>query len=197
MSVAVYLRVSSVSQSQASQSRAINQWLKGHGIDDAVVFKDSSTGANLDRPGFEALKQAIFDGTVKTVVVYKLDRLSRSLRDGLNTLIDWIEAGVRVVSVTEQLDFSGTTGKLVASVLFAVAQMERENIRERQAAGIAAAKAAGKYNGRPKGTTKASPKEAARLREMGLTLKQIASALGVSRKTVTVYLREAKGRSDG
>lgn len=192
MTTAIYLRVSSVSQSQASQRRAINQWLKGHGIVDPLVFTDKSTGANLDRPGFAALQQAIFDGTVKMVVVFKLDRISRSLRDGLNTLLDWIERGVRVVSVTQQLDFAGKTGQLIASVLFAVAEMEKENIKERQAGGIANAKEAGVYTGRKKGTTKASPKRAKQLRAKGLTLKEIAAALGVSRKTVTLYLREPK-----
>ena len=102
----------------------------------------------------------MFAGEVDTIVVYKLDRVSRSLKDGINTLVGWCEQGIRVVSVTQQLDFNGAVGQLVGSVLFAVAQMEQETRRERQAAGIAAAKEAGVYIGRRAGTTKAKPQRA-------------------------------------
>ena len=93
-----------------------------------------------------------------------------------------------MVSVTQQLDFNGATGQLVASVLFAVAQMEQETRRERQAAGIAAAREAGVYIGRREGTTKAKPTRAAQLRERGLNDSEIATAMGVSRRTVQRYL---------
>jgi DNA invertase Pin-like site-specific DNA recombinase len=117
-----------------------------------------------------------------------LDRLSRSLREGINTLSDWLKQSVRVVSVTQQLDFSGATGQLVAAVLFAVAQMEQETRRERQAAGIAAAKANGVYLGRKAGTMKARPDRAQQLRGKGLTVPEIAEAMGVSERTVFNYL---------
>ncbi|HMP06143.1 MAG TPA: recombinase family protein, partial [Lacipirellulaceae bacterium] len=123
MSTAVYIRVSTVGQNAAGQRAEIDRWLKGHGLT-AAYFVDRRSGDSLDRPAFERLQAAIFAGEVHTVVVYKLDRLSRSLRDGINTLTDWLGQGVRVVSVTQQLDFSGATGQLVAAVLFAVAQME-------------------------------------------------------------------------
>jgi DNA invertase Pin-like site-specific DNA recombinase len=157
-------------------------------IQDAVYFVDKRSGDNLKRPAFERLQAAIFAGEVRTVVVYKLDRLSRSLQDGINTLTDWLKQGVRVVSVTQQLDFSGATGQLVAAVLFAVAQMEQETRRERQAHGIAQAKAAGMYQGRQPGTFKAKPSEARRLRRNGNTIPQIARSLGVSVRTVHTYL---------
>ena len=70
-------------------------------------------------------------GEAKTVVVWRLDRLTRKQRDGINTLADWCEKGVRVVSVTQQLDLSGATGRLITGVLFA--EMELEAIKERQA----------------------------------------------------------------
>lgn len=188
MSTAVYIRVSTVGQKEVSQRAEIDRWLRGHGVADAVYFIDKKTGDNLNRPAFEKLQAAIFAGEVRTVVVFKLDRLSRSLRDGINTLTDWLGKGVRVVSVTQQLDFSGATGQLVAAVLFAVAQMEQETRRERQAAGIAAAKAAGTYLGRKAGTTKAKPQRAQELRNKGLTAPEIAEAMGVSQRTVFNYL---------
>jgi DNA invertase Pin-like site-specific DNA recombinase len=188
MSTAVYIRVSTTGQKEASQRAEIDRWLKGHGIRNAVYFVDKKSGDNLQRPAFERLQAAIFAGEVRTVVVYKLDRLSRSLRDGINTLTDWLKQGVRVVSVTQQLDFSGPTGQLVAAVLFAVAQMEQETRRERQAAGIAAAKANGVYLGRKAGTTKAKPARAQELRRKGLTVPEIADAMGLSQRTVFNYL---------
>ena len=191
MATAIYIRVSTTGQKAASQKREIQRWLDGHGINEVTWFIDRKSGDNLKRPGFEKLQQAIFAGEVDTVVVYKLDRISRSLKDGINTLVGWCEAGIRVVSVTQQLDFNGATGQLVASVLFAVAQMEQETRRERQAAGIAAARESGKYLGRKSGTTKAKPARAVQLRERGLTDGEIATAMGVSRRTVQRYLNAA------
>ncbi|TWT31108.1 DNA-invertase hin [Posidoniimonas corsicana] len=191
MSTAVYIRVSTVGQNEAGQKAEIERWLKGHGITDATFYVDKKSGDNLNRPSFEQLQKAVFAGEVKTIVCYKLDRLSRSLKDGINTLVSWIEAGVRVVSVTQQLDFSGATGQLVASVLFAVAQMEQETRRERQKAGIEAAKARGQYLGRKPGTTKSKPQRAQKLREKGLNAEEIATAMGISRATVFRYLKAA------
>ena len=153
-----------------------------------IWFKDKATGNNLDRPEFKRLQESVFNGEIKTVVVWRLDRLSRSLRDGINTLCDWLDKSIRVVSVTQQLDFKGPTGKLIASTLFAVAEMEQETRRERQAAGIAAAKERGQYLGRRLGTTKAKPTRAATLRQRGLNDSEIATSLGVSRRTVQRYL---------
>ena len=190
---AVYVRVSTTSQSQASQVREINRYLKGNGIDaDSVVwFKDKATGTNLERPAFKKLQAAIFNGEISTVIIYKLDRLSRSLREGINVLCEWLEKSIRVVSVTQQLDFAGATGQLIASTLFAVAQMEMETRRERQAAGIAAAKERGVYDGRKPGTTVGKPSRARKLRDKGLNDSEIAKAMGVSRRTVQRYLHSA------
>jgi DNA invertase Pin-like site-specific DNA recombinase len=145
-------------------------------------------------PEFEKLQRDIFHGEVDTVVVWKLDRLSRSLRDGLNVLGDWCDRGLRIVSVTQQIDFNGTLGKLLAAVLLGVAEMEQETRRERQAAGIAAAKERGVYVGRRPGTTHAKPERALELRNKGLADREIAEALGVSRRTVQRYLRMADSK---
>jgi DNA invertase Pin-like site-specific DNA recombinase len=185
---AVYLRVSTVGQNVAGQRREIGRWLEGNGIVDAEWFIDKLTGDTLARPEFERLQRGIFDGHVRTVVVYKLDRLSRSLRDGINVLSDWCERGVRVVSVTQQIDLSGAVGRMLAAVLLGIAEMEQETRRERQAAGIAAAKERGVYRGRKAGTTKEMPTRALELRVNGLTDREIATALGISRRTVQRYL---------
>ena len=126
------------------------------------------------------------------VVVWKLDRLSRRQRDGINLLADWCERGVRIVVVTQQIDLSGTVGRLVASVLFGLAEIEQEFRHERQAAGIAVAKRKGIYRGRKRGTTKAKPARARALRSRGLTTPEIANALKISPRTVFRYLTQRR-----
>jgi DNA invertase Pin-like site-specific DNA recombinase len=183
-----------VGQNAAGQKAEIERWLQGNGIDPQTVawyVDKGKSGDSLHRPEFKRLQNAIFAGEHRTVVVYKLDRLSRNLRDGINVLTDWCEKGLRIVSVTQQLDFSGTVGKMIAAVLLAVAQMEQETRRERQAAGIAVAKKVGKYKGRKPGTTKAKPQRARELRDRGLTVEEICTSLGVSRNTAFRYFREA------
>jgi DNA invertase Pin-like site-specific DNA recombinase len=90
--------------------------------------------------------------------------------------------------VSQQIDFNGTIGKMIASVLFGVAEMEQQTRRERQRAGIDAAKSRGVYQGRQMGTTKATPDRALELRASGLKVNEVATALGVSRRTAMRYL---------
>ena len=193
MTTAIYCRVSTTSQNMAGQKKEITSWLDGHGTKDVVWFTDKATGKNTDRPGFQKLQKAIFDGAVKTVVVWKIDRISRSMVEGINILQEWLNAGVRVVSVTQQLDFAGVTGKLVASVLFAVSEMETELRRERQQAGIAVAKEAGKYTGRKSGSRilKRGPHRAHQLKAKGHSYREIANVLNVSVGTVSNYIKTA------
>jgi DNA invertase Pin-like site-specific DNA recombinase len=188
--IACYCRVSSARQKTDSQKPEIRRWLEGNGINPSSVewFEEKQTGRTLKRPAFDRLQKAIFAGRVKMVVVWKLDRISRRQRDGVDLLADWCERGVRVVSVTQQIDLSGAVGRMVASVLFGLAEIESEYRRERQAAGIAVARERGVYRGRRRGTTKALPRRAQELRGRGLTVQEIAAAMGVSRRTAFRYL---------
>jgi DNA invertase Pin-like site-specific DNA recombinase len=112
--IACYCRVSTRHQKNDSQRAEIKRWLKNNGLDLSTVrwFEDKETGATTRRFAFEQLQKAIFDGLVKTVVVWKLDRISRRQRDGINVLADWCERDVRVVSVTQQIDLSGAVGRM-------------------------------------------------------------------------------------
>lgn len=188
--IGVYIRVSTHSQKGDSQRAAIAEWLDRHGYETAHVrwFEDQETGRTLQRAGFQQLQAAIFAGEIRMVVVWKLDRLARSLRDGVNIIADWCQRDVRIVSVTQQIDLSGAVGQLIASLLFGMAEIEHQHIKERQAAGIALARRKGVYTGRKKGTTKARPERARALHEKGLTPREIASALAVSERTVYRYL---------
>jgi len=187
--VACYCRVSSTNQKNDSQRSEIRRWLRGNNIRVSTVewFEDVETGKTLQRPAFDTLQQAVFHGTIKTIVVWKLDRISRRQLDGISIIADWCERGVRVVSITQLIDLSGAVGRMVASVLFGLAEIELEYKKERQAAGIRVAKSRGVYRGRKQGTTKAIPSRAQELRERGLTVAEIANALDVSSRTVFRY----------
>jgi len=193
-SVACYCRVSTRQQKTDSQKAEIERWLKGHGLNPKSIqwFEDHESGKIIQRPAFDALQQKIFSGRIKTVVVWKLDRLSRRLKDGINVLADWCEQGVRIVSVTQQIDLTGPVGRMVASVMFGLAEIELEYRRERQAAGIRVARTRGIYQGRKSGTTKALPKRAIELRDRGLKIPEIANALNVSERSVFRYLTAAE-----
>jgi DNA invertase Pin-like site-specific DNA recombinase len=189
--IACYCRVSTRHQKNDSQRAEIDRWVKGNGVDPRTIrwFEDKETGKTLVRPAFEELRKGIFSGDVKTVIVWKLDRISRRLRDGINLLSEWCEKGIRVVVITQQIDLSGTVGRMVASVLFGLAEIELEYRRERQAAGISVAKARGIYRGRVRCSFKSKPHRAVELRARGLTPKEIATALAVSERTAFRYLR--------
>ena len=130
----------------------------------------------------------MYNGKIKSVVVWKLDRLSRRLRDGVNLLADWCERGLKIVVITQQIELNGPVGRMIAAVMLGLAEIELEYRRERQMAGIEVARKKGKFTGRKKGTTKAKPQRANELKEQGLTAPEIANAIGTSLRTVWRYL---------
>jgi DNA invertase Pin-like site-specific DNA recombinase len=188
--IGAYIRVSSTDQKHDSQRAEIQNYMKNNGISQKQVewYADTETGTRLQRPEFDRLQADIFAGRVKTVIIWKLDRLSRSLRDGVNVLADWAEKGLKIVVVTQQLELNGVIGRSIAALLLGLAEIEHGHIRERQKAGIEAAKARGVYTGRTIGSTKAHPGRARELKKKGLSMGEIATALGVSTRTVTRYL---------
>jgi len=194
VSIACYCRVSTRHQKLDSQESEIQKWLAGQGIAAEQVewYCDYETGKTLARPAFERLQKDVFNGKVKTVVVWKLDRLSRRLRDGVNLLADWCEKGLKVVVITQQIELNGPVGRMIAAVMLGLAEIELEYRRERQAAGIEVARKKGMFKGRQKGTTKGKPERAGELKAQGLTAPEIAKAMGTSLRTVWRYLeREA------
>jgi len=187
--VAVYVRVSTMDQEKGldSQKRAIRQYLRGHSISNAKWYIERVSGAAAKRPKLDQLKTAIFNGEVKTVIVWALDRLTRKgPRDGLELLSRWMKKGVRVVSVTEQLDFGDDSGEMIASLLFSIAKMYRTKLSENTKRGLEAAKARGVKLGKRPGKWTA---EVRALHESGMTPTQIAKRFGKSRQAVHNVLK--------
>ena len=182
--VAVYVRVSTSDQEKGidSQKRAIRQYLKGHNISKSRWFVDRISGNSLKRPKLDRLKRAIFNGEVKTVIVWSLDRITRrGPRDGLELLSSWMKKGVRLVSVTEQLDLNTDAGEMIASLLFSIAKMYRTKLIENTKRGLEAARARGvKLGKRPgKWTLEVKP-----LHDAGMSPPDIARKLGRTRQAV-------------
>ena len=101
--IAVYIRVSSPKGQKTDSQRAeVEAWINRQRIKRARWFEDRESATNLQRDAFKKLQDAIFAGEIDTVVVWKLDRLARNLKEGVNVLADWCQHGVRVIAITQQ-----------------------------------------------------------------------------------------------
>ena len=192
--IAAYCRVSTARQKTDSQVAEISKWLKANGYDENEVqwYMDKESGKTLKRPEFERLQADIFSGQIKTVICWKLDRLSRRLKDGVVLLADWCERGLKIVVITQMIELNGAVGRMIAAVMLGLAEIELEYRQQRQMAGVEVAKRKGIYKGRKRGTTKAKPARAHVLRDQGLKISEIANALGTSTRTVQRYLRQSE-----
>lgn len=172
-----YLRVSTADQNEDLQLDA----LRAAGCD--RVFSDHASGKVDKRPGLDGLLDQLRQGDV--LVVWRLDRLGRSLRNLIELAGELERRGVALVSLTESIDTSTPGGKLVFHVFGALAEFERDLIRERTLAGLAAARARGRHGGRPPALTSEKVKTARAMHASGdYDVSAIARVLGVSRATV-------------
>lgn len=178
-----YVRVSSAEQNPDRQ-------LAGQHTD--KVFIDKVSGKTTHRPQLAALREFAREGDV--VVVHAMDRLARNLDDLRALVQEFTTRGVRVTFLKEGLTFDGEDNPmstLLLSVMGAFAEFERSLILERQAEGIAAAKARGVYQGRKPSLTSDQAAELARRALGGESVSALAREFGVSRQTAYVYLRGA------
>lgn len=177
-----YARVSTADQNPQLQIDA----LEAAGV--GRVFVDRASGATTDRPQLIAMLDYLRPGD--TLVVWKLDRLGRSLRDLVNLLADLDDRDVSFHALTDGIDTSTAAGRMVAGVIAALAEYERSITRERTLAGLASARARGRKGGRPRVMTEARVKTAHELRQKGMTLQAVADTLGVGRATVVRALAQ-------
>ena len=197
MSVAIYVRVSKGrGQDTASQEPDLRRWAEARG-EPVAWYRDRQTGKTMDRPGMARLIADVEAGQVRTVAVWRLDRLGRTAK-GLTALFeDLRERGVNLVSLRDGLDLATPAGRLMANVLASVAAYETEVRAERIHAGLEVARARGQHLGRPKGAgkgvrSKVTPDHERlirRLKAEGEPVATIARVTGLSRPTVYSVLQ--------
>ena len=183
-----YARISTTDQDPALQLDALEA------VGCIKVFSDTASGVLDRRPELDRMLDQLRDGD--TVVVWRLDRLGRSLKH-LITLVEDLETkDVGFRSLTESIDTTTSGGKLVFQIFAAMAEFERSIIKERTMAGLEAARARGRKGGRPTVMTPEKIKMARDLYDSKqYTVESIAKELGVSRKTLYRHLQQASGRS--
>lgn len=147
------------------------------------IFEDHSSGTVTDRPGWVQARAALREGD--TLVVWRLDRLGRSLKHLIETVTELDDRGISFRSVQESLDTTTSGGRLVFHVFAALAEFERELVQERTKAGLEAARARGRLGGRPRKLDTRKLTLARRLLEdPDQRVGEVAAALGVSRSTL-------------
>src|SRR3954453_19722597 len=156
------------------------------------IFSDTVSGAKAERPGLDdALKQL---RTGDVLVVWRLDRLGRSLPHLNETVRSLHERGIGFRSLSEQIDTTTPSGKLIFHIFGSLAEFERDLIRERTQAGLSAARARGRVGGRPKVVTAEKRKLAVELyRAKEHSIAEICRLMGISKPTLYSYLAEAGG----
>lgn len=152
-------------------------------------FSDVASGARSDRPGLGRLLDMAREGD--EVVVTRLDRLGRSTVDTLRTIRDLDETGVRIVALDLDLDTGTPAGRLVVTVLAALAEWERDTLRERTREGLAHARAQGRVGGRPRALTGETADAALAALRGGMPVAEVARVHGVSRWTIARLRDEA------
>ncbi len=185
---AIYLRVSTKAQDNASQEPDLRAWADAQ-QGEIKWFTDTFTGTSMDRPAWKEIHQLIRRGKVARVVVWRLDRLGRTV-SGLTQLFDELqERKVGLVSLKDGLDLTTPAGRLMANVLASVAQFETEIRAERIRAGQRVARENGvQWGGSPKGkrkkVTPTIEKACVRLRQENTSYKNIELCLGISVPTI-------------
>ncbi len=180
-----YARVSTQDQNLDLQNDA----LKAAGCEN--IYTDKMSGAKTNRPGLEEILGFIRKGD--TLVVWRLDRLGRSLKHLIQVLNQLDERGVYFKSIQESLDTSTPGGKLIFHVFGALAEFERDIIRERTLAGLAAARARGRKGGRPSKLSKKQVEMAKNLmKDTNIPIGEICQTLGVSKATLYRYVGRAE-----
>src|ERR1700676_5555549 len=187
MRIGIYARVSTKDQSCELQIRDLRSYCVARGFDLVREYVDvGQSGAKDSRSELNLLMDDARKRQFDAIVVWRFDRFARSTKHLLNALEEFRALGIQFISYQENVDTSTPLGQALFTIVTAVAQLERDLIRERVSAGIRNARANGKKLGRPK--TSVDRATVLQLREQGHNLRQIATNLGIGYGTVRSLL---------
>ena len=193
MRIGIYARVSTKDQSCELQLRDLRTYCSARGFDSVREYIDiGQSGAKDSRPALNELMGDARKRQFDAIVVWRFDRFARSTKHLLLALEEFRSLGVQFISYQENMDTSSPLGQALFTIVSAVAQLERDLIRERVSAGIRNARANGKKLGRPK--TAVDREEILKLQAEGQSIRQIAVKLGVGYGTVRERLRGLSGK---
>ena len=206
MRAAIHIRVSTTSKSRqgdvtsfdqnpAVQEHSLHDLIRQRGWELVKVYQDRASGAKESRPGLDSLMADARRGTFDAVVVWRFDRFARSVRQLVLALEEFRSLGIEFVSHQEALDTSTPMGRAMFTIIAAMAELERNIIRERVVAGLDYARKHGTKSGKAVGRPKAVFRRDAvpTLRDQGLSIRQIARKLGVGMGTVRRVLQRNNG----
>ncbi len=183
----LYIRVSTLDQNTARQEQDTSHYDK--------VFLEKASGKDVNRPQLQAMIDYVREGDM--IEVHSFDRLARNTQNLLELTEEFEKKGVKLISKKEGIDTGTPTGKLMLTMIGAIAEFERSNLLERQREGIAIAKAKGKYKGRKAYEIPSNFKElhrAWRMKER--TSKEIMEELGIKKTTFFKMVKEFEGRGN-
>lgn len=199
--VILYARVSTTDQKLHMQKDALEKWAVENASDwGETLITDEMTGTTMDRPGWREVERRIEDGSVDTIVVWKMDRLGRGAIALLRLMERLREKGINLISLRDNIDLSTSTGRLIVGLLALLSEWENELRSERVRAGMAAAKLRGKRiggqnQGQRSERVKALLPDIEKELRTRSTIEEIASRNGVSPFTVRSILREMRKKS--
>ena len=194
--LALYYRVSTDRQDLHIQQEAIERWLADRDTPPRKVYtiKDEGySGNNLRRPGYRQLMELAMTRRIDTIVVYRLDRFSRSASNAIRTLLELDDYDVSFVSVTQpimSLDHDNPFRRTMLAAFAEIAQIERETIVSRVRAGLQSARKRGIKLGRPSKTSRETLQIAKQLRITGVSYQKIAKELQLSKGKIYAMLND-------
>ncbi|HAG3150186.1 TPA: recombinase family protein [Salmonella enterica] len=174
-----YIRVSTIDQNVDLQHNALNC------ANCDLIIEDKISGKTAVRPGLKRALKVLKTGD--TLVVWKLDRLGRSVKNLVELVTELRERGIEFLSLTDSIDTSTPMGRFFFHIMSALAEMERELIVERTRAGLAAARERGRVGGRPRALTLNEQEQAGRLLAKGYSYKQLSLLYDVGLSTLYKY----------
>jgi DNA invertase Pin-like site-specific DNA recombinase len=188
MKVAIYGRVSTIEQNTDNQVIELEQYCKARKYAVYKVYTDQGiSGSKESRPAFDQMMKDAYRRQFDVLLIWKLDRLSRSLKHLLNTLDTLNSLNISFISYSDNFDTTTPQGRLMFQLVGAFAEFERSLIRERVILGLKRAKLAGKKLGRPK--LNLNKEIVLKLRQQGKSLREIGKTLNISRMTISRALK--------